>query len=101
MNIGIRPPRGPGFVVLPAEMIANLVLRDRPQPTAKGVARAIAAKIMNVHRDGAKGLLKDIRRIFGPQLGPPAPVVNERRIQIDKPRPSDSVVLLHAQKQAR
>ena len=46
-----------------AMMVANLVARDRPEPTAKSLTGR-RTKSANRFRRGCKDLLRDVRRVF-------------------------------------
>jgi len=84
----------------PAEMIAQLVLCDPPQPTAKRVGRPFLAESADVGDNGLEDLLKDISDILILQSSPPAPVKDERSVEGDQSIPGFRLVRLHARQQA-
>ena len=100
VDLGIGPAgrlRLPGVA---AEMIADLVPRDRPQPVAERVAGPVLVKRLDVRRHRLEDLLKNVRHVLLGQAHRPAPVVDQRRIQRRQPLPRRRLTVLQLHQQA-
>src|SRR5436190_14154487 len=81
-------------------MIAQLVLRDPPQPAAKRVSVPFLAKSYDMHDDRLEHLLKNVGGFLAWQTSAAAPFQDQRGVETDQPLPSIRLVGLHARKQA-
>src|SRR5207253_1885726 len=61
--LGVGAARRLRLAAAAAEVVENLVVRDRPHPAPEGVARLVAAEAADVRRDGLKDFLKDVSRV--------------------------------------
>ena len=72
---------GLGLAALTAEVVSDLVPRDRGQPPAETVLGPIAAKAGQMEQDRREHFLKRVRRIFGGQARSTAPTIDDRTIE--------------------
>ena len=80
-------PRGKAAV-----MIAHLVARDRPEPTAETVARPVAMEIGQVQRDAAKDFLHHVSGVLRLQARLPRPAIDQRGVNSRQAPPGVGVV---------
>src|SRR5262249_43628318 len=85
---------------LSPDPVAQLVPRDRPQPTAEGVLRALAPEGTDLGRDRQEDLLHHVLGVRRLQALPAAPLVDQRAVQARKPAPGLAVLALDAVDQA-
>ena len=90
-----------GLPIQRAEIILNLVTRDRPQPTTKAVARLAVPQLRNSGHDAAKDFLRGVAGIGRLQPRSATPLVNHRPIEFRKSSPGILVMFPHAAKQTR
>jgi hypothetical protein len=83
-----------------AEVVADLVHGDRPQPAAERVLRALLPESRDPGRHRPEHLLDHVRAVVGLQAGVVTPVRDERRIEADHAVPGGRVVRLEARDQA-
>ena len=85
---GTAAPTGFHLVLLASDVIADLIVSDRPKPTAESVTGPIAVEIADVSRDGKKNILDNVWGVISLHPGPATPSINHWRVHIDKPLPS-------------
>ncbi len=103
----LRPP-GPSIAasgrgrltLFGAEIVENFVRRDRAQPASKRIGRPIAAKAVKMCRNRLKDFLKNVGAVLMRQLHRPAPMPDERRIEIDQAIPSRGLIGVETGEQA-
>src|SRR6266542_896398 len=81
-------------------MVAQLVLRDPPQPAAERVPLALLTKTPDVCHHGLKDFLKDVGDIVVLQAPTPAPMQDQRGIEVDQTLPGVRLVCLDPCQQA-
>ena len=76
-------PSGGRLVLPPAEMVADPVPRDRPQPGPKTVARPIAAEAAYVGGHAGEYVLDHVGRVDLAYAQLPAPAIDHRAVEIN------------------
>jgi hypothetical protein len=90
-----------GFNATSPKVIANLVSRDYPQPSAERVARLVPVEAKDGFGHRPKDLLQDIRSVFRTQPRTSAPTVDHGAVQVKQPLPPLGVAGLDPLNQAR
>src|SRR5207244_425123 len=98
--LGARSTHALDFTATPAEMVAQLVLGDPPQPAAKRVSVPFLAKRHDMHDDRLEHLLENVAGFLAWQTAAAAPFQDQRCVETDQALPSVRLVGLHARKQA-
>ena len=78
---GVGAARSARLPALPAEMVADLVARDRPQPAAERVALLLLAEAAEVAGHRPEHVLEDVRGVLRRQVAAAAPVKHQRSVQ--------------------
>ena len=82
-------------------IVANFVLSDRVQPTAKGITTIVVVKIDQLAGHGAEHFLCHIAGVLGLQAGQSAPAVNPPAVQVNHSPPGVRVVISRRLQQRR
>ena len=73
------------------EVVADLVHRHDVQPSAEGVLGPRLAEPIDSRRDGAEDLLHDVGGVRWLERGAMAPVLDERRVEVDQAIPGRAI----------
>jgi hypothetical protein len=101
LRLGVAAALRLRMLVAPAEMIADLVARDGPQPTAEAIPGPLVAKAADRGRDRLEDLLNDLGSVVGLETGVAAPAVDQRSVQLDQLPPRIPVLSFHALQKAQ
>src|SRR5262245_29577347 len=91
-QIGLGAPRAVRLLSLPAKVVVDLVLRNDPQPAAKGILGKFLAKRGNLGRDRLEDVLEHVGRVLVREGQFATPVVDERCVQQDQAIPGGRVI---------
>ena len=85
--LGVGAALGLGLLLAPAEIIEDLVPRDAAQPPAERLSSVLSAKPFQAHRHGLKNILADVLGVRGVYAPVPAPVHDQRGVQVQQALP--------------
>jgi hypothetical protein len=81
-------------------MVTDLMVRNGPQPAAKGFAFPFFPEAPNVRGDCLENVLEDVGEILLRHVPAPAPPQQQRRIKADHPVPGVGIIGLEPFQQA-
>src|SRR5262249_40865498 len=99
-DLGICPARTAGLATQLAKMVADLVLCDRAEPAAEGIAGTLLAEPRDMRRDRLEYVLEDVGNLRLRETPAPTPPVHQRRVEHDQAIPGRSIIRLEPLQQA-
>jgi hypothetical protein len=80
----------------PPLMVANLVARNRPEPTTETSLGPLGMEVLDVRSHRDEDLLDDVRRVVKTQARPPTPLKDRWAVQFHESFPGRPVVGHHS-----